>query len=282
MCTVIVIWFVLTALSFAYVTWHNLTRNPVSWVQKLAWILVTAYTGPAGLLAYWFTCRTRKGLTHDESTKKTWQQSVNSEMHCLAGDATGIIISAAIVYHFALPNGIDLIIEYFSAFVFGLFIFQALMMIDMFRGDYFLAVRKTFFAETVSMNMVMVGMIPVMVILMYALPEGDNPYKLNFWFIMGMATIAGGLTAYPINNWLVKRNLKHGCMTILPEKPMHEGHHGEHSHGGGGTRAPEHGEEHNHEMGTLPLYQQILWIAGTFLILFIVGYLTTFIAPIKF
>jgi len=46
------IWFVLVALSLIYVIWHNLTQNPVSWVQKLAWILVTAYTGPVGLLAY--------------------------------------------------------------------------------------------------------------------------------------------------------------------------------------------------------------------------------------
>jgi Domain of unknown function (DUF4396) len=279
MCTLIAIWFILTGLSFAYVTWHNLTRNPVSWVQKLAWILVTAYTGPVGLLAYWVSCRTRKGQTHDESTNKTWQQSVNSEMHCLAGDATGIILSAIVVYHFTLPNGIDLIIEYSSAFIVGLFIFQALMMIDMFNGDYFLAVKKTFFVETVSMNMVMVGMIPVMVILMYLLPEGSNPYKLNFWFTMGMATIAGGLTAYPVNYWLVAKNLKHGCMTIQPKKTIHD-----HSHGSqcGAMSSDQTEQSHNHEMGSLSLTTQILWILGTFALLFIVGYLTTYIAPISF
>ncbi len=214
--TLIFIWFFTLILSLIYVIWHNLTSNPVSWVQKLAWILVTAYAGIIGFLAYWFSCRAQKGMSHEESTKMDWKQGVNSEMHCLAGDATGIIISAVIVYHFGFPNGVDLIIEYLSAFIVGLFIFQALMMVGMFQGDYALAVRKTFFVETVSMNMVMLGMIPVMVILMHFLPEGDNPWKPYFWFVMGIATIAGGFTAYPINYWLVKRKIKHGCMTIRP------------------------------------------------------------------
>jgi len=257
------VWFLSLLLSLCYVIWHNATRNPVSWVQKLAWVLVTAYTGVVGLIAYCLSCRTRKGMTHDESTKEDWKQGINSEMHCLAGDATGIIISAAIVYHFGFPNGIDLIIEYLSAFVVGLFIFQALMMIDMFNGNYLRAVRKTFFVETVSMNMVMVGMIPVMVILMHALPEGDNPWKLNFWFIMGIATIAGGLTAYPINYWLVKRKIKHGCMTIRPE----------------GASSMHH---HNHQMGSLSLATQFLWILFSFVLLFFAAYLSTFIAPISF
>lgn len=256
-----IIWFILVALSLIYVIWHNLTKNPVSWVQKLAWILVTAYTGPAGLLAYWYACRTQRGKTHEESTKMTWQQGVNSEMHCLAGDATGIIFSAAIVYHFGLPKGIDLIIEYLSAFVVGLFIFQALMMITMFNGDYWLAVRKTFFVETVSMNTVMVGMIPVMLILMHFLPNSDDPYGMNFWFVMSMASIAAGLTAFPINYWLVARKLKHGCMTLKPEV----------------EETPKH-----HEMGHISLFEQILWIIGTFALLFFVTYLTTFIAPLSF
>lgn len=256
------IWFISLFLSLGYVIWHNITRNPVSWVQKLAWILVTAYTGVFGLLAYWISCRTRRGKTHDESTKENWQQGINSEMHCLAGDATGIIFSAAVVFHFGLPNGIDLIVEYLSAFIVGLFIFQALMMIGMFQGNYFLAIRKTFFVETVSMNMVMVGMIPTMVILMHLLPEGDNPYRANFWFTMGMATITGGFTAYPINYWLVKRKIKHGCMTIHPEGEMHM--------------------HKNHEMGSLSMPTQIFWGLSTFVLLLVIAYFTTFVAPISF
>jgi hypothetical protein len=73
-------------------------------------------------------------------------------MHCLAGDATGIILAAFVVSYFGLPNGIDLIFEYLSAFVVGLLIFQALMMRSMYDNDYGKAIRRTFFAETVSMK----------------------------------------------------------------------------------------------------------------------------------
>lgn len=254
-------WFVLLVLSLAYVSWHNIFHNPVSWVQKLAWILVTAYTGVVGLVAYLLTCRTRKGKSHDESTKMTWQQGVNSEIHCVAGDATGIIVSAAIVFPLGLPNGVDLIIEYCSAFVVGLFIFQALMMIEMYQGNYLLAVKKTIFVETVSMNFIMMGMIPVMLLMMNVMADGDNPLSLNFWFIMGMATIAGSILAYPVNYWFVSRGLKHGCMTV----GMDMGTHSHHGH----ARA-------------LSLPVQLAWVAATFIALFIVIALTATVVPISF
>jgi hypothetical protein len=113
-----------------------------------------------------------------------------------------------------------LIIEYLAAFVVGLFVFQALFMRSMYGGNYWLAVRKTFFAETVSMNMVMVGMIPTMVILMRILPEASNPFYPTFWAVMSLATMAGMLTAYPINSWMVRRGLKHGMMSAMamPER----------------------------------------------------------------
>jgi len=256
----LVVWFSLLIISLAYVVWHNLFHNPVSPVQKLAWILVTAYAGVFALLAYILTCRTKKGMSHTASTEKLWQQAVNSEMHCLAGDATGIILSAAVLFHFSLPNGLELIIEYLSAFVVGLFIFQALMMRGMYEGDYIKSVRKTFFAETVSMNMVMLGMLPVMVVLMALLKDAESPYSPNFWFAMGMATIAGGIAAYPVNYWLVKKGLKHGCMTVGEQMP-----------------SPMH-----HEMGRLSLGSQLFWILATAALLLIAAWITSRFVPIQF
>ena len=167
---IVLLWFVLVAASLVFVIWDSLTTTPVSWVQKLAWILVVLYTGPVGLFVYLLACRSPGHGWHTAYTAAPWKQAVNSEMHCLAGDATGIILAAVIVSFFDLPNGVDIIIEYITAFVVGLLVFQALMMKSMYGNDYWLAVRKTIFAETVSMNMVMVGMIPAMVILKHAFP----------------------------------------------------------------------------------------------------------------
>lgn len=214
---VLTIWYILTAGSMIVLIWDLSTNTPTGRVMKLAWILVILYTGPIGLLIYLLSCRQPLPDTHDAFIAPHWKQAVGSLLHCVAGDATGIIISAAIVYHFGFPNGIDLIIEYLSAFIVGLFVFQALFMISMYGGNYWLAVRKTFFAETVSMNMVMVGMIPTMVVLIQILPGADNPEHVLFWGVMSVATMVGMITAYPINSWMVARGLKHGMMSAIPE-----------------------------------------------------------------
>lgn len=176
----LLVWYILTAGSLIFVIWDLLYQTPAMWVMKLAWILIILYTGPVGLFLYLLACRQPLPGTHEHFISAHWKQAIGSMMHCVAGDATGIIIAAAIVYHFGLPNGIDLIIEYSTAFLVGLLVFQALFMKSMLGGKYLLAVRKTFFAETVSMNMVMVGMIPVMVILMDRLPGSDSPTNPTF------------------------------------------------------------------------------------------------------
>ncbi len=210
---VLLLWYLLTLGSLILVIWDLFGNTPVMGVMKLAWILIVLYTGPVGLVVYLLSCREPIKGTHEQYIQAHWKQSTGSLMHCVAGDATGIILAAVITYHFGFPNGIDLIVEYSSAFIFGLFIFQALFMKSMLGGNYFLAVKKTFFSEFVSMNMVMIGMIPVMVILMHHIPGGDNPTRPVFWWIMSLATMAGSLTAYPINSWMVSKGLKHGMMT---------------------------------------------------------------------
>ncbi|HZB36079.1 MAG TPA: DUF4396 domain-containing protein, partial [Gaiellaceae bacterium] len=65
-------------------------------------------------------------------------------MHCIAGDATGIIAAAAITALLGLPMRIDFVVEYAAGFAFGLFIFQSLFMKDMLGGSYVGAVRNTF------------------------------------------------------------------------------------------------------------------------------------------
>ena len=318
---IVPIWFLLVGISLLYVLYDALFRLPVSWVQKLAWILVVAYTGPVGLLMYILSCRSPGPGRHDAYTRATWKQSVNSEMHCLAGDATGIFLAAAIVPVFGFPNGIDLVIEYVAAYGVGLFLFQAMMMVGMYEGNYLLAVRKTIFAETVSMNMVMLGMIPAMVLLNhYLLPGVEGPLTAKFWFVMSMAAIVGGVTAYPINHYLVRKGLKHGCMTIRRDDPDrghrsaeqvghgagdHAGHagHAEHAapmadehagHAGhaehaapmagdhAGHAAPMADEHAGHQMGQISTPWTLFCVTASFAAMLAAAWLTSLAAPIEF
>ncbi|MDQ3064502.1 MAG: DUF4396 domain-containing protein [Acidobacteriota bacterium] len=211
--TTLWIWFALTAVSVAYVAWDLFTRTPEMKVMKWGWILVTLYTGIFAVVVYWFSCREPAPGTHEKFIAPLWKQSVGSTIHCMAGDATGIIVAAALTSILGLPMGIDAIIEYFAGFAFGLFIFQALFMKDMLGGSYWNAVKISFLPEWLSMNAVMAGMIPVMIILMTRDMRAMEPTSVRFWGIMSLASLVGAVLAYPVNLWLVAKKLKHGMGT---------------------------------------------------------------------
>ncbi|MCL6284030.1 DUF4396 domain-containing protein [Ruegeria sp. 2012CJ41-6] len=282
------VWFLLTGASAAFVIWDSLFNGVTSWVQRAAWILVTLYTGPVGLFFYLLTCRRPFPGGHDAFTRTTWKQGVNSEMHCVAGDATGIIVAASLVHFLTLPNGWDIVVEYSFGFISGLFIFQALMMLPMF-GSYTQAVRKTIFAETVSMNFVMTGMIPTMVLLAAAWPGSEDPLTLGFWFRMSLATVVGAVVAFPINYWLVANHLKHGCMTLPgadgPAPDMGHrssemaGHEGMEM---GGQMDHDMKRDHKMAMRSVPTGQALAWIIGTYALLIAALWLTSRMTPITF
>ncbi|MEO8290274.1 MAG: DUF4396 domain-containing protein [Gaiellaceae bacterium] len=210
----LVLWFSLTVLSVAYVAWDLSVRTPAMTVMKWGWVAVVAYTGPIGLFVYLLSCREPSPGSHEAYVAPLWKQAVGSTIHCLAGDATGIIAASTITAVAGLPMGIDLIVEYAAGFAFGLLIFQALFMRDILGGSYRTALRRTVLPEWLSMNNVMAGMAPVMAIAMSRDSAAGEPTSLRFWGIMSAATLTGGLLAYPVNVWLVARGLKHGMGTV--------------------------------------------------------------------
>lgn len=80
-------------------------------------------------------------------------------------------------------------------------------------GSYAQALRRTAIPEWVSMNAVMDGVAPVMVILMRTGGNPIQPDDPRFWGIMSLAALLGGRLAYPVSLWLVAAGLKHGMGT---------------------------------------------------------------------
>jgi hypothetical protein len=211
---VLIVWFVLTGLSVAYVAYDAYFNNPELTVMKWGWVLVTLYTGPIGAGLYVLSCQEPRPGTHEEFIKPLWKQAMGSTIHCVAGDATGIILAATITAILGFPMWVDLIVEYAAGFAFGLLIFQALFMRDMMGGSYSKALRMSFLPEWLSMNMVMAGMIPTMVVLMMGRDmRAMEPSQLLYWGTMSFGVIVGFITAYPVNWWLVAKGLKHGMGT---------------------------------------------------------------------
>src|ERR1700716_3102829 len=210
----LVVWFVLAAASTAYVAWDQYRNNPEPVVMKWGFVLVTLYMGPIGLLLYVMADKEPTPGGHEEFIKPLWKQGVGSTVHCVAGDATGIIVAAVAVALIGLPMWLDLIIEYIAGFLFGLLIFQALFMRKAMGGTYGESVAHSFLPELISMNCMMAGMAPVMVFLMRgrdwrAMWRGEP----LFWMAMSLGVTAGFAIAYPVNVWVVSRGMKHGLMT---------------------------------------------------------------------
>lgn len=210
----LVVWFVLTGFSVAYVSWDAWLRNPELSVMKWGWVLVTLYAGPVAAALYVLSCQEPGPLRHEGFVQPLWKQALGSTIHCLAGDATGIIFAAAVTAALGFPMWLDLVVEYAMGFGFGLMVFQALFMKDMLGGSYGAALRQSFMPEWLSMNAVMAGMIPVMVSLMSRDMTAMEATSLRFWGVMSLATMVGAVVAYPVNVWLVAVKLKHGMGTV--------------------------------------------------------------------
>jgi Domain of unknown function (DUF4396) len=233
-------WFAIVAVSTLYVALDAFTNNPELKVMKWGWVLVTLYIGPIGAALYVLSCKEPRPFTHEQFVAPLWKQSLGSTIHCVAGDATGIVAAAIITTAAGLPMWGDTIVEYIAGFGFGLLVFQALFMRDMLGGSYLRAVRSTVLAEWVSMNCVMAGMVAVMVIIRTHVPGTTDVDNVRFWGVLSLAVFVGLSLAYPVNVWLVKKNLKHGMGTV---RALGEG--GERieappaAHGGGGHEGME-------------------------------------------
>lgn len=230
---VMLLWFLLAALSVLFVV-IDIRSTPESPVLKWGFVLLTVYTGPLGAFLYVLGCREPLPGLHERYVATRWRQVLGSTMHCVAGDGVGILAGAVIASLMHLSSISDIALEYLLGFGFGWTIFQALFMRGEAGGSYKGALTNTFFPELLSMNCLMAGMVPTMMVAMKRVPGGHDPFEPVFWFVMSMSLLVGFITAYPMNWWLVSRHMKHGMMTVRASR-QHEGHQ---AHGGGPDLQP--------------------------------------------
>jgi hypothetical protein len=211
---VMLLWFILTAAALLFIV-VDIRSTPESPVLKWGFVLLTAYTGVVGAFLYILGCREPLPGLHERYTAARWRQTLGSTMHCVAGDGVGIIAGAVLSAVLVLPALAQTAIEYLLGFSFGWTIFQALFMRDsMAGGSYRRALASTFIPELLSMNLLMAGMMPTVMILRTFVASADNPAAPAFWFVMSMGLLVGFIIAYPMNWWLVANHLKHGMMTV--------------------------------------------------------------------
>jgi Domain of unknown function (DUF4396) len=212
---VMLLWFLLAAAALLFVM-IDIRTTPESPVLKWGFVLVTAYTGVIGAFLYVLGCREPLPGLHERYVSARWRQALGSAMHCVAGDGVGILAGAVLARVLGLGGLAEVILEYILGFAFGWAIFQALFMRDMAGGSYRRSLARTFVPELLSMNLLMAGMIPTVMILRTRIASAADPTTASFWFVMSMGLLVGLITAYPMNWWLVTYHLKHGMMTVRP------------------------------------------------------------------
>lgn len=285
-------WLTLAVVSAAYVAYDQFRNNPEAPVMKWGFVLVTLYMGPVGLLLYVFADKEPAPGSHEQFIRPLWKQGVGSTVHCVAGDATGIILAAAATAVLGFQMWVDVLVEYAAGFLFGLLIFQSLFMRRMMGGSYGENVRRSFLPELLSMNCMMAGMAPVMIFLMMGRDmRAMWPGEPLFWFVMSLGVVAGFAIAYPVNVWLVAKQMKHGLMTVRASDKGHSmgstsspGEHGAHhgashaassAHGGASSKkgnpgaqrktAPDEAESVTRpQLVTLTAFTSLMLIAGIF------------------
>jgi hypothetical protein len=193
-------------------------------VMNVVWPVTGLYAGPLGLLGYFAVGRlsthnamqTAKERGEEPAAKRKpfWQSVALAATHCGAGCTLGDLLVEGVILSFVSFTlfGYHIfgswVIDYAAAFLIGVAFqyFTIKPMKNLSPGKGLVAALK---ADSLSLTAWQVGMYGWMAIATFAifgheLPK-DGPV---FWFMMQIAMIAGFLTAYPVNWWLVKSGIK--------------------------------------------------------------------------
>jgi hypothetical protein len=212
----------------------DLLRHPQHmWIMNLVWP-ITALFGTVWIL--WQYLSYGRVLSVDGANKRH-EQSPNTRhipfpvmvgngaLHCGSGCTLGDIcaewlafsfpgIAVALGWHGIFTDKIFAvwILDYLFAYSFGIFFqyFTIAPMRGLSLGAGVIAAVK---ADTLSLTAWQIGMYGFMAIAYFAIFRDGFGAKLEvdsveFWFMMQIAMMAGFLTAYPVNWWLIARGFK--------------------------------------------------------------------------
>jgi hypothetical protein len=192
-------------------------------VMNLVWPITALYAGPLALLAYYRlgrlsseeTFRQAKAVGEKPAARKKpfWQSVGLAATHCGAGCtlgdlATGWLLAFVPLTLFGRAIFADWAVSYVLAFLFGI-AFQYFTIVPMKHlppGRGLIAALKADSLSLTAWQFGMYGWMAVSVFLIFGreLPK-TGPL---FWFMMQLAMLAGLLTSYPVNWWLIRSGMK--------------------------------------------------------------------------
>lgn len=197
-------------------------------VMNFVWPLTSLFGGTLWLWLYWRFGRPKgEGVpaSEDEKDPPFWAAVAKGASHCGAGCSLGDIIAEWSAFAFptvAVWLGWQSlfsekiyavwIFDYAVAFLFGVAFqyFTIKPMRDLSVGQ---GLKQAVKADAASITSWQVGMYGIMAIFQFAWfkPAFGGVAHVNspeFWFAMQVAMLAGFVTAYPTNWWLIRKGVK--------------------------------------------------------------------------
>ncbi|WP_251343182.1 DUF4396 domain-containing protein [Haloplanus halophilus] len=197
---VIGVWALLIVTSVAVLLW-DLRRHSraLPSLMKGVWALVVLYSGPFGLLLYWYAGRT--GISHDS----LWRRGVRSTAHCYsgcgAGEVVGITLAQGIL---ALAVGWVAAVTFGFAYLFGFGLTVGPLMQE--GVGFREAMADALYSETPSITVMEVVAIGADLLLAADTHMGQP----LFWMALALSLSLGFLAAFPVNVVLVHLGVKEG------------------------------------------------------------------------
>lgn len=208
----------------AWIAWDCRSHPQHMGIMNFVWPLCALFGSLPLLWFYLRHGRAIEGKVHGDETPFPIAVAKGA-LHCGSGCTLGDMLAetlAAAVPAVLIPLGWDSlfgervfavwVLDFLFAFVIGI-VFQYFAIAPMRGLNLTEGLKAAIKADTLSLISWQVGMYGLMAIAKFAIyrpifgqsPEATSP---AFWFTMQMAMIAGFITAYPMNWWLIRAGVK--------------------------------------------------------------------------
>lgn len=193
------------------------------WIMNLVWPITALYAGPLALWGYFTAGRLSTHRAMEEAKargkdppgkkKAFWQMVAVGASHCGAGCTLADIVAEWTLFFFPLTLfGMKIFgswtVDYFVALAIGIVFqyFTIAPMRNLSLGEGLVAAAKADFFSLTAWQVGMYGWMAITTFLIFGHElEKTDPV---FWFMMQLAMLAGFLTAYPVNWWLLRAGSK--------------------------------------------------------------------------
>jgi len=168
-------------------------------VMKAVWVLTVLYSGPLGLLIYYYAGR--RQIRRDSLWRKGFRSVAHCYSGCGAGEITGVFLATGLL---SLGNTGVALVTFCLAYLFG----YGMTLGPLLQAGTPLqqALLDTFYSDTATIAVMEITAIGLDLWLAAAARPGD----VLFWTSLLLSLTTGLIVAYPVNVLLVHLGVKGG------------------------------------------------------------------------